>query len=294
MRRLTTEEWIEKAIKVHGNKYDYSKVNYITNNTKVIVICPIHGEIEQVPRSHLATVGCQKCANKTKLAKEEFIERAIKVHGDVYDYTKTVYKNTYSKVLITCPIHGDWAQLPMGHLQSRGCPKCAIESRVAKNSKTTEQFIEEAKKVHNSKYNYTKVEYVNHKEKVIIICPEHGEFMQSPNSHLIGKGCPSCAVTGFDKTKPGLLYYLKVTLEDGKELYKIGITNRSVNRRFNPTELKKIKVIKVEEFKSGKDAWDKERGILSKYKEYKYIGPDVLDSGNTELFTENVMALKLN
>ena len=192
MRKTTIEEFIEKARKIHGNKYDYSKVEYIDANTKVCIICPIHGEFWMTPANHLYGQGCKLCNNikRYKLRRktlEQFIKEAKTIHGDKYDYSKVNYINTDTKVCIICPEHGEFWQTPYHHLHSKGCNICS-----GKTQKTTKQFIEEARKVHGDKYDYSKVEYVNASTKVCIICPIHGEFWQNPANHLQGQGCPAC------------------------------------------------------------------------------------------------------
>ena len=109
---------------MHGDKYDYSNVEYVNNDIKVCIICPIHGEFWQLPNAHLQGHGCCKCANNKKLTTEEFIEKAKEVHGDKYDYSKVEYINNKTKVIITCHIHGEFLQLPNAHLQGHGCDKC--------------------------------------------------------------------------------------------------------------------------------------------------------------------------
>jgi hypothetical protein len=183
-KRKTTEEYIKEAQKVHGDKYDYSKVKYININTKVCIICPIHGEFWQRPDNHLQGKGCPDCIRKTT---EQFIEKAIKKHGYKYDYSKVEYIDAKTKVCIICPKHGEFWQTPNNHLMGYACPECGGSKR-----KTTEQFIEKSKEVHGDKYDYSKVDYVNNKTKVCIICPEHGEFYQAPGDHLSGSGCPKC------------------------------------------------------------------------------------------------------
>ena len=127
-----------------------------------------------------------------KLTTEEFIQKAKEVHGDKYDYSKSVYKTKKEKVIITCPIHGDFEQSPDGHLRGQGCPRCKADKLSKDRSKSLEQFVEEANLVHNNKYNYSKFNYKNSKTKGIIICSIHGEFEQDPPNHLAGKGCPEC------------------------------------------------------------------------------------------------------
>jgi len=192
MKKLTTEIFIERAKKVHKEKYDYSRVEYINNKTKICIICPIHGEFWQTPASHLNGCGCSRCGyeitkEKETLTTEQFIEKAQKVHGNKYDYSKVEYERSNKKISIICPKHGDFWQTPASHLSGIGCPYCANNAR-----KTTEQFIEKAKKIHGDKYDYSKVEYVNSQTKVCIICPIHGEFWQKPAIHLQGKGCQIC------------------------------------------------------------------------------------------------------
>lgn len=181
------DEFLKRAKELHGDKYDYSKVKYVNNSTPISIICPIHGEFSQSPAVHLRGGGCPKCAGKN-LSTEEFIQKAREVHGDKYDYTKVEYKDaSTTKVCIICPEHGEFWQMPNRHLLGNGCPKCGGSYK-----HTTEEFIRRASEVHGYKYNYSKVEYLNKETKVCIICPIHGEFMQAPNKHLIGRGCPQC------------------------------------------------------------------------------------------------------
>lgn len=129
-RRKTNEEFISEARKLHGDRYDYSKVEYKNNGTPVTIICPDHGEFQQKPWVHLMGCGCQKCCkNGVKLTTEEWVEKARGVHGDKYDYSKVDYKNAHSKVIITCPEHGDFEQEPSSHLCGKGCPKCGRGGR---------------------------------------------------------------------------------------------------------------------------------------------------------------------
>ena len=122
---LTTEQFIEKACKVHGNKYDYSKVNYINGHTPVTIICPIHGEFEQIPIKHLVGHGCRKCKGRD-WTKEDFVKEANKIHNNYYNYDKCVFTGKTNKVIITCPIHGDFIQSPQIHIDLKcGCSKCS-------------------------------------------------------------------------------------------------------------------------------------------------------------------------
>ena len=185
---MNRELFIKRAIEVHGDKYDYSKVEYNGTHTKVCIICPIHGEFWQEPNSHLHGNGCPNCVGLKKLSTEEFIKKAKEVHGDKYDYSKVNYANSTTKVCIICPIHGEFWQTPSAHIhQKQGCKYC-------KGKKLDlDSFIKKARKVHGDKYDYSKVEYKDNKTKVCIICPIHGEFWQKPANHLLGQGCIKCA-----------------------------------------------------------------------------------------------------
>ena len=196
--RLTTEDFIAKSREVHGDRYDYSKVEYVNSKTKVCIICPIHGEFWQIPSSHLNGQGCRKCgflntAKKRKASTVRFIFKAKIKHGDRYDYSKVEYVNIDTKICIVCPEHGEFWQTPYNHLKGCQCPKC-----MGKTTTNTADFIKKALRLHRDRYDYSKVEYKNSQTKVCIICPEHGEFWQTPNNHLRGQGCPICN-NGFNK-----------------------------------------------------------------------------------------------
>ena len=188
-RKLTTETFIEKAIAVHGEKYNYSKVEYIDSRTPVKIICPVHGEFLQIPTNHLFGYGCKKCmyGNKRK-NKETFIEQAQKIYGDKYTYEHVKYVKNCIPVEISCPEHGSFFKRPIDFLNGKGCPKCKNESRCL----TTEEFIKKSNIIHDNYYLYTKTKYVHSKSPVIITCPKHGDFTQLPNNHLNGQGCPMC------------------------------------------------------------------------------------------------------
>ena len=191
--KYTNEKFIEKASAIHHNRYDYSKTKYVNNKTKVCIICPEHGEFWQTPHVHLQGKGCLKCANRFAYNTKDFIIEAKKIHGNKYDYSKVECINAMTKVCIICPKHGEFWQCPKDHLRGQGCPKCGRENVSLKLRKNVINFINESNKIHNNKYDYSKVEYVNTNSKVCIICPEHGEFWQLPSHHLSGHGCPKCA-----------------------------------------------------------------------------------------------------
>lgn len=182
-------EFIEKAKLVHGDKYDYSEVEYKSSREKVKIICPIHGEFNQEPASHLRGRGCPKCGRiHKKNDLTELIEKANSIHKNKYDYSKVNYKNHTQKITIICPTHGEFKQSFTEHInQKHGCPKCS-----KRHNYSTEEFVEMAKVVHGNKYDYSEVEYKNNYSKIRIICPIHGSFEQEPCVHLLGHGCSKC------------------------------------------------------------------------------------------------------
>lgn len=235
-KKITTQNFISKAQKIHKRKYIYNKVKYISSKIPVCIVCPIHGEFMQTPRHHLEGHGCKLCANqnlrKSKaMSLEQFISRAKEVHSNKYEYSKTNYINAKTKVIITCPIHGDFEQLSYHHLKGHGCPKCSFEKNANLKRSTTEQFIERAKNIHGDKYDYSKVEYTNNHTKVCIICPIHGEFWQTPSDHLNGRGCKECSVSHgeqhlikvFKEYSIDFIYQYKIEIDN--KINKSGITS---------------------------------------------------------------------
>lgn len=199
-----TEEFIKKARNIHGDRYDYSLVNYKNNRTQVEIICKIHGSFFQTPSGHLGGKGCKECGKKKSkedtrsrimLSKDEFIKRANNVHKNLYDYSKIEYVDTRIKIKIVCKKHGSFLQTPQKHMSGRGCPTCGRERTTEHNFSNTQDFIYKAKLLHGDLFNYEKVDYRGADIKIEIICEKHGSFFQSPHNHLKGTGCPRCGVS---------------------------------------------------------------------------------------------------
>lgn len=203
-KRLTTDEFIRRAKKVHGDKYDYSKSSYLNAHTKVKIICPKHGEFLQTPKHHTNDeYGCNLCgyeqgSKKQTMSAKEFYAKAEKAHNNKYKYIKSEFKNTKSKITVICPVHGAMLQIPSNHLyHKKGCNLCGHESTKTKQHMTQETFISRSKKIHNEKYIYDEAVYRGIEKKVKIKCPEHGYFFQLARTHIVGYGCNKC---GRDKT----------------------------------------------------------------------------------------------
>jgi len=177
-------------LKIHGKRYDYSQVNYKGTGTEVTIICDKHGIFLQRPYSHLLGCGCSKCdvISRSKTT-EQFVKEAIRRHGKKYNYSKVRYINNHTDVIIICNKHGEFICGPRNFLINGICPKCRIEHI----TKSLSQFIKEAVGIHGRKYNYSKTRYINNHTNVVIICNKHGEFLQAPDHHLRGNGCPKCS-----------------------------------------------------------------------------------------------------
>lgn len=186
-KKLSQEEFISHARLVHGNIYDYSNSIYNGMGNKLIITCEIHGDFMQTPSHHIhGKTKCKKCSKNIK-SHNDFIEMSIKAHCDKYNYSKIEYKTMASKLIIICPIHGEFIQMAGNHAKGCGCFKCAKTYPM-----TTNSFIKKAENIHGDTYIYTNSIF-NKKEKLEIVCKKHGSFYQTPNNHLKGHGCPSCS-----------------------------------------------------------------------------------------------------
>lgn len=201
MRKLTQEQVIEKFIKIHGIRFDYSKVVYINMMTKVCIICPIHGEFWQTPIDHITGYKCPKCkfdslSNKFKYNTETFIKKAFLIHGYNFDYSDSSYKNSQSKIKIKCNNCGlIFYQRSNAHLLGQGCPKCSAKKVGSYIKSNTKEFIQKSILIHGNKCDYSKTNYINSWTKVCVTCliDGHGDFWVTPNNHLNKKsGCPIC------------------------------------------------------------------------------------------------------
>ena len=196
--KSNTAEFVVKATKKHKGKYNYAKVVYKGTHDKVTIACPIHGDFQQLAGNHLQGAGCRNCnfvgqGNRQRSTLETFVSRAIEIHGEKYSYAKTVYVRALAKITITCPDHGDFQQVANEHLRENGCRECSVISGSNLRRSTTKAFVKNATKLHGKKYSYAKVVYIGASTKVTITCRIHGDFEQTPSSHLNqGSGCLKC------------------------------------------------------------------------------------------------------
>lgn len=288
-RTYSTNKFIQKAVNKYGDKFDYSKVQYIASNKAVDIICKEHGMFSIQPAAHLyGKGGCKICIS---LTTDEFIQKAFGKHGDKFDYSLVNYTNTKTKIDIICKEHGVFSQTPNVHLKSKyGCPKCSTLYSTMKRTTTQNEFIYRANIIHNNLYDYTCVDYTKCGENINIICNTHGLFSQEANSHLQGHGCPRCAsqktlyLSNYTKykNKKTTLYYIKIS----ESYWKLGLTKQSVEKRFRKELANglKIEILFTEEFEDGWDAYLIEQDALLESIEYriqKYDSP--ISGGWTEI-----------
>ena len=190
---MTKEEFIEKARKVHRDKYDYSKVELSKVKDKVVIICPKHGEFIQEANSHLQGRGCAYCSGK-KFHLGDYIKKANEVWNNKYDYSKFEWNGINNKVCIICPEHGEFWQLPNNHLKGEcGCLECRGKSKDFTLLNSLDELIKKSKEKYGDNFDFSKSVCNGSREKIEIICPEHGSFWTLPRQFLLNKfGCPKC------------------------------------------------------------------------------------------------------
>ncbi len=232
--KLTLEVFLDRVKKIHSiGQYDYSKVKYINNTTKVNIFCNIHKKMfSQSPKSHLKGAGCNLCAIDRGIefkthSDDKFVNQAQKVHGNLkYDYSKTIYLNSKKKVEIICNIHGSFFVTPNDHLSKKvGCSSCGTERTTMavqeRYKNVGKEHLETAKKVHNNIYDYSKVIYTGCDDKVIIGCKKHGDFKMLLDSHATQKqGCPKCANEKNGESRSLKLNdFIECSIKNHKNLY---------------------------------------------------------------------------
>lgn len=370
-KKLTRDDALARFRDRHGDRYDYSRVDYVDARTKVVIICRTHGPFKQGPAEHWNGQGCGPCARPRQTGApprpwDEVEPRLIAAHNGKYTYDGSNYRDSNSKIRATCPVHGDfWPQVashlrgrfgcrecsyiergqakqvsfedwlrcarerfghrfeydpeswnthtniglkqlrfrcpihgwqemkPNYHLQSpMGCPTCGRFQGGDKRRLTTEEFVARGMARFNGKYTYEKTVYRSAYEKVVVTCPEHGDFSTLPSNHTAGHDCPRCAPGGFDLNAPGIVYYIRIDALDGV-FYKIGITNLTVWERYpHSSDQIRITILREWPYVTGADAAVHEKRVLREYDAFRYSGPPVLQGvGVTEVFTCDVLGL---
>ena len=261
MKAKTVRERIEHFTTIHKGFYDYSLLqDPVKWNSKIPVICPVHGVFETIVNNHARGAGCPVCAGVKLLTLQQRIEQAKSVHGDKYDYSRWPedIKND-TRVLTLCKVHNEvWEHTVVNHINRRaGCPACARNK-----PRTFEKFVKAANEVHNGRYRYILTNDVRNNSPVTIECPVHGLFIQSVSNHLAGKGCSACATYGFDPKKPAWFYMLQA-----ENMFKVGITNKFEQRMKQLKQSTPFPFAQIQKiyFANGADAQKVERFYLMFY-----------------------------
>lgn len=219
--RGTKVDFVKRAISIHGNKYNYDKVDYIKSQNKVTITCPTHGDFLMTPANHTHKTkpqGCRNCSGTTFWTQEKFIAKAMEVHKDEngkskYDYSIVEFVNSVEHVNILCFKHGVFSQTPSKHLNGQKCRKCSDEIIAKKNTRTRDEFILQARLKHETFYDYSEVPHELSKDKVRIICPHHGGFLQKVAVHIAGSGCPRCKLSKGEQKVQKILRDLNLQFE---------------------------------------------------------------------------------
>lgn len=294
MKKLTHEQYLEKLWGLNNNYSSgcFEIIGKYVGSGFPIIVKDKYGECEVNPRNLLngfkPTIVTAK--DKTKYCINQFKE----VHKDMYDYSKVKYTDSKNKVVITCKEHGDFKQGPHEHLIGQGCKECKRYSRLDGRRLTTEKFIKKSNKVHDNLYTYKKSDVKGNKNNVIITCKEHGDFKQTPNSHLKGRGCRECYLENNGYSRGKFVYfarknkcriYLIECFLKSERFLKVGITSKSVEVRFKGD--KKLpynySIIKELEFSDSRYVWDQEVVLKKVFKGHKYR-PNIKFKGHTECF----------
>jgi hypothetical protein len=210
-KRKTTQDFLAQLPEENHDRYDYSKVEYVSANKKVIIICKLHGPFSQRPSQHIYGRGCPKCGVESMKSKhrspfDKFVSDANEAHGQ-YKYNKESFVDYTTPTEITCPDHGAFKQRPRDHVNSKnGCPKCAGNKLL-----TTPEFVEKARLIHHDRYDYSRTVYAKSSEQIKVICSKHGEFTITAGYHLQGGGCPTCSLS---TQQHQILTFIKTITDD--------------------------------------------------------------------------------
>jgi hypothetical protein len=286
-KRLSLKDFVDKANIVHSGFYDYSESVYTRSQDDIVITCPLHGNFTQKANSHLMGHGCKLCANNKSseslsVGQEHFLARAKDAHGEKYDYSQVKFSNYNTKVCIICPIHREFEQMPKHHADGFGCSKCGSDVLAKLYSRTNDEFIVAAEKVHGQLYDYSLVDYKNSNTHVLIGCRQHGIFRQGAQSHLSGRGCRKCRLQGgYSQLQSGTLYIMQCG-----DMTKVGITNKSAEGRAETISKSfgaEFSVVKEYKFDDGYIPLRTETKVLQILKS-KFKSPSSKFDGSTECF----------
>jgi len=215
-----TSGFIKKAVAVHDGTYDYTNVVYTHSQTKVCIVCSVHGEFQQTPNVHLSGKGCYQCGrdatgNKSKKSLDVFVKEAKKVHGDKYDYTNSVYSGSGGDIAIHCnACNRDFEQRAYRHISGMGCQVCANRKVAANRKVSKEEFLRRCIEKHGTLFDYTNIDFVSMGTPITLYCKNHGDFVILPSTHMNGAGCKSCGL------HVAFMHSLETCLEMFRDVHK--------------------------------------------------------------------------
>lgn len=311
-KAVTLEEFLSRARKHHGDKYDYSQVRFSKIKDKVNIICPDHGLFSQNAQHHSNGIGCKQCgfrrvSESKSMTPDEFMMRARAAHGERFTYTFSDNFMFTGSVGITCPEHGYFERTVKYHLQGDGCAICSGRRLGNELRLTQEAFISSAISKHGKRYDYSQTVVNGRSGKVTIGCRLHGEFSQSAGVHLGGSGCKQCAIITAARTKKrndsivgysrgkyisaaerntggkGNLYVVRMQAGD-ESFIKVGISIYGAANRFSRLTHYSIGDMMEITMPAG-DAWDAEKRLHKALKPKAYH-PRERFGGYTECFSE--------
>jgi hypothetical protein len=233
-----TPEFALKELKVQYPNYQFPEFEeiYEDTGTKMKVICPIHGEFKKSTVQLRTGAGCPKCGiqefnDRRRGTTEEFIAKAKQIHGDTYDYSKTIYTGAVNLVSINCKVHGDFEQIASTHVSGAGCWQCGVKSRSGVYSPgfiSYEEFIVRARAIHGDLYEYSNKDYNGIAGKVNITCKNHGEFKQMATDHTAGSRCPACAGS-LSQPQIDLKQYIEFLGFTAEMNYRYGVGRKEID-----------------------------------------------------------------
>ncbi len=284
-RRKPFEDFLAKAKEVHGDRYNYSRVDFVSFSESVEIVCETHGSFYQTPTVHIKGHGCKACAVETtgELKRKSLEDAAPWVFSDpeVTPILSTYLKAT-SPMSFVCNRHGEFSRMLNSYKTGYSiCKECNVEKDAQSRSSNTESFIEKAKQIFPD-YDYSRVAYTRVSGYVDVVCEKGHSFSQRAGNLLQGYGCPSCSKTGFSYNKKGSLYVLKI----GDSFGKIGITHNLKKRlaKIRSSSKHEVSVIRVCDFDNGEFVKNLEQAILKSGIEFKAASKHEVLDGYTETF----------
>jgi len=292
MAKVTIEEYKERIKKRYNGNITTDKTIFGKAKDKALFTCKLHGDFITTLDSLLQSkYGCPECARISRglvhrTSFKDYVIKARKVHNNQYSYVKIDEKY----VCYICMAHGVLKQYKTDHLMGKGCKYCGWLDSAKHKHVVLEDVVDELNKIHNNRYEYIRLERRRDKNPLLIYnCPLHGEVRQDYQNHKKGKGCPGCNRGFLNAAMPNPTRLYIIYFPD-LELWKLGVTMHSVKHRFNNESLP-YTILLEHMFPDGKSAYAFENYMSGVLKPYKYYGEKVLNSGNTELYTQDIVEI---